>query len=436
MTIGGHAPFPTVTNHGVPAMTAPKIVALTFNNDSNESTIQSYVSSLGTTAWWGTVLKDYSVGPATGQTIPLTATLASSYTDDPSGTLPNGGTPTMPGFVVSTVQGNASIPKPDDQTIYVFFMPSTTTFELQGQTSCQAVGGYHNSTTSNGTTYVYAVIPECASATFGDRTFASEIDLLSFLSSHEISEAATDPTASLTSASFTAGWYNDFVDDPVDDYAWNLVSDGEVADFCVDQFGIESHNDETTDGNTVLQRIWSTSAAAAGKNPCLPVPSGEVYFNAAPAEGTDLVIVPDVNQAATVEVDAFSDSAMSWKVLALDGSLAQGMAAELTMSFQGGAPEAQAGLSIGSIPGIGVNQGSKVTLSVTLLASLSTTNPFAPGFLISHDGPSLAGATSDHYWPLAVTTEAIAQQFGLTSQSHVILHRQSRPAWPALLRVK
>ena len=145
-----HAAFPTITNHGVPAMSAPKIVAITFNNDANASTINSYVTSLGTTTWWKTVLKDYAVGPATAQSVAVSASLEASYSDDPSGMLPDGGTPTMPGFVVSTVTGNANIPPPDASTIYVLHAPPHDVPDFKGRRRVRRWAGYHNSTSAGG----------------------------------------------------------------------------------------------------------------------------------------------------------------------------------------------------------------------------------------------------------------------------------------------
>ncbi|HEY2511248.1 MAG TPA: hypothetical protein VGI39_10340 [Polyangiaceae bacterium] len=413
---GAHPSFPTITAHGVSTISAPKVVAVTFNGDTNASAVGSFVSSFGTTPWWQAVTKDYSIGAATGSSVAVTATLASGYSDDPSGTLADGGTPTFPGFVASTVTTAPGMPAPDASTIYVFYMPATSPITLQGHTTCTETGGYHSSTTSGGKTIVYAVIPECANATLGSRKFNSETDFLTFASSHEIIEAASDPSASFSAAgALTAGYYNDFIDTPVDDYAWNVLSDGEVADFCVDQFAFTSYSDTAAAGSNVVQRSWSISAATAGKNPCVPVPSGEVYFNAGPAEGSDIFIIPAANMATDLTIQAFSDGPTSaWSVVALDGAVAQGQAAQLTMSFAGGSMESEPGLKLAALPAASVNNGTSVKLSITLTAALdANTNPVAPGILISHDGASLVGAKTDHYWPFLVTTQAIAKQIGL-----------------------
>ncbi len=407
-------------------LSAPKIVAVTFNGDANASAVGSFVSSVGSSSWWSTVTKDYSVGAATGQSVAVTATLESQYTDTAGGgALADGGAPTMPAFVASTVTTAAGMPAPDANTIYVFYLPSTTTVSLDGEVTCQAAGGYHNATTSGSTRILYAVIPECANATLVDRVFANETDFLTFASSHEILEAATDPTISVTqsgnSVSMTAGWYNDYLDDLTDDFAWNVASDGEVADFCVDQFSFQNpYNDESTAGSNTVQRIWSVAAAKAGTNPCLPIPTGEVYFNASPAQGQDFVIVSGTGTATTLPVNAFSDAAKTWTVVALDEAVAQGQSPALTFSFQGGTTETEPFTTPLTLEADSVSNGTTAQLSVTLNATLSDSNPYAAAFLISHDGTNLATAQNNHYWPFIVTTQALAQSHPRFQARHLV----------------
>src|SRR5208282_5681959 len=87
--------------------------------------------------------------------------------------------------------------------------------------------------------------------------------------SHEFIETATD--GSNQSFSFYLN-----LNDPAT-WGWDDVLGGEVADLCVDQFGLGQ--DETTENGFTVQRIWSVTNASAGMDPCVPVPAGEVYFN-------------------------------------------------------------------------------------------------------------------------------------------------------------
>ena len=426
-TEASHAPFPTIANFGIPVIATPKIVAITFNNDANAAGIGSFVSSVGTSSWWDAVTKDYGVGAGTGTSVNVTTTLAANYTDDTAG----GASYTWPAFVASTITTAANnIPAPDANTIYAFFLPSTTTVTLSsnGQTEgtlCTGVGGYHLSTMSGSTPIIYAVVGECKGAALGDRTFASELDLLTFSSSHEILEAATDPQLTNTAA----GYYNAYVSGDQDDVAWNMAGDGEIADFCVDQFGFTTPDDEATAGSNVVERIWSISAAKAGTNPCLPVPSGEIYFNAAPVEGSDAQIVTQ-NTPVTFEVDAFSDAPKSWTLLAVDSDLLQAGTASVTASFAGGSTETISN-QIPPLPSIAATNGLKAQLTLTLTAALSATKPFALVFLISHDGTNLLTAANDHYWPIVVTTSAEASSIGLMRKTGTNGFAQLPPEWRA-----
>ncbi len=382
--------------------------------------------------------KDYGVGAATGTSVAVTATLQPSttpYTDDPQ---PQAGTTlTWPALVVSTITNAANnVPAPDANTLYAFFLPASSAVAISSGgalagTTCQGVGGYHNSTTANGTTYHYAVVGECANASLEGRApvrSSRSSSSLTFSGSHEIIETATDPAIS----SAGAGFYNDYPEDGKDDAAWNLASDGEVADFPTASIssGSRARTTPRSKGAYTVQRIWSTSAASAGRNPCIPVPSGEIYFNAAPAEGSDVLIVTP-NTATTIEVDAFSDAAKSWQLIALDGAVAQGQAQELTMSFVGGTTETLSS-SIAPVAAIPVSNGTKVQLSVNLTGTLSASKPFAVGFLISHDGASLLNASNDHYWPFVVTTAQYANTPGLGLHPQVGWHpprRDRARAW-------
>jgi hypothetical protein len=73
----------------------------------------------------------------------------------------------------------------------------------------------------------------------------------------------------------------------------------------------------TTQGSFTVQRTWSNNSAAANLNPCVPIPSGEVYFGAAPRSAK--VVLPSIGSTATVTVDAFSTAPYpAWTLSAVD----------------------------------------------------------------------------------------------------------------------
>src|ERR1700722_7467484 len=129
-------------------------------------------------------------------------------------------------------------------------------------------------------------------------------------SAHELIEAATDPISTDT----TAGYYLN-LDDP-NTWGWNDIEGGEVADMCVDLYGIGQDEANDTIGGTsfTVQRIWSNAQAAAGGDPCNPIVSAKPYFNASPAQE---VFILNVGGSVTFEAHAFSTGPTSnWTLMA------------------------------------------------------------------------------------------------------------------------
>jgi hypothetical protein len=101
---------------------------------------------------------------------------------------------------------SGALPAPDANTVYFVFTPSGITVTLQGSSSCQQFCGYHDDI--NGQIF-YAVqpYPDCS----GCSTGGADIDAITEIASHELSEAITDPIPG-------QGWYDD--------------SNGEIGDIC------------------------------------------------------------------------------------------------------------------------------------------------------------------------------------------------------------
>jgi hypothetical protein len=111
-------------------------------------------------------------------------------------------------------------------TIYFVFLPSGVTVGLGGSSSCQNFCGYHDAI--KGDIY-YAVMPypSCKGCQGG----LSTLHALTATSSHEFSEAITDPVPG-------QGWYDD--------------NNGEIGDICAWQF---KHL-----GKYTVQLEWSNKA--------------------------------------------------------------------------------------------------------------------------------------------------------------------------------
>jgi hypothetical protein len=303
---------------------APKVVTVTFAGDALKARLEAFGDVITTTPWWDAVSEGYCAGTrcvghgTAGGHVVLTSG-AASYTDS------QGGAPSTFQDMIQARVTDGSLPAPASETLYVFYLPSTTSVTMPGanggtDASCQQFGGYHGAATltprGGGTPVLvpYAVIPRC-DASERSATIAA---------SHELIEAATDPDASQGALS-AVGYYM------MNDQVWTAVygGAGEVADLCVDViFGKELSVQES--GFTV-QRSWSNKAAKAGHNPCVPVPTGEVYFQAAPPSTT--MIVP-VGKTVTVNVDPFSDAKMAdWSISTIDFAASQGQKSSLTLAL-------------------------------------------------------------------------------------------------------
>jgi hypothetical protein len=395
-----------VTYQGGTLITAPKVVTVTFGMDPLATQLDAFGASLASSSYWDAIRAGYcgngntciGDGPM-GTSVALMTPPAANYTDSTYGAAS-----TMIPFVQGLITGNI-VPAPDANTIYVLYFPATTTITLDGTTSCQGFVGYHNSLMMNGQEVFFAVVPECPPP-----AMTPPITLLqntTLTASHEVMETASDGS----SASF--GFYLD-MGKPAS-WGWYDVQGGEIGDLCVDNFYLGL--DEVQEGAFTVQRIWSMTNAAAGKNPCVPIPAGEVYFNAFP---TVSVVVVDVGKSKTIEVAALADGPMApWTVLAQDWT--DPVKQYVSFSIAGGT-DTDAG------PEIQMKSGDTVKLTVTLLADPGNTpGGEADAVLVSANGPPNT-ATAAHFWPFVVLTTAEAQDAGVTMMKRVKRGRPAR-AW-------
>jgi hypothetical protein len=286
------AAMPLVTDLGGPKLTAPRIVTVSFSNDdpSLVASLDAFDDAITTTSWWSAVASEYGVGPGGGGghvVLPMPAD--SAYTDSI-----RGGDSTVRQLVQSMV-ASGGVPAPDDQTLYVLYFPAGTIVRLDGTSACAPPGttGWHDVVTvapADGGAPVaaaYAVLPRCG----------SDLGSMTYAASHEIVEAATDPSPENAPAL------------QMTDPAW-LTFGPEVADVCI---ALET-NLSATDSGYLVQRSWSNASARAGHDPCVPRPAGAVYFNMAPAQGTEELVLA-VGESVTFALYAVSDGdAGPWTV--------------------------------------------------------------------------------------------------------------------------
>ena len=392
-------PFPHVVAGTGPLITAPDVVTVTFPGDTLASQLTSFGASATNSCYWDVVRANYCIGSAcvgdgVGTPAPQTTAPGASYTDSAVG-----GASTLQTYLQGLITAG-SLPTPTANTLYALYFPSTTTITLDGAASCTDFYGYHNGFMMGSTLVAFAVIPECTPPQ-GLTLLQNTTDT----ASHEAIEAATDTGD---------GFYLDVQNDPKT-WGWNDIQGGEVADFCVDPFGLGL--DEWTENGFTVQRIWSLTQAAAGKNPCVPIPAGEVYFN---TYTSDQVLVMDVGTSKTITVTAAADGTMpAWTVLPQDWTDPTGQTSYLSFSIAGGT-NTDAGSQIQ------MTSGQTINLTVTLTADpTSSANGEADGVLVSANGTSAATVTAAHFWPFIVLTTATAQDAGVTMQRHPRVRKNS-----------
>jgi hypothetical protein len=259
---------PQILSFGGPIMKAPRLVPVFFADDDSQivSSVEEFVEQVGHTSFWTAATSEYGVGPAVAE-----PAIHLSASDNPPLAIDD--TAIMAWLGGKLDGDDPSFGVPDAETVYVLFYPAGVSVTLEGETSCVGFAGYHGDFQLGapyaGQSVAYAVIPRCA-------TFRGMhgLDVVTDVASHELIEAVTDPFARSNPAYLEVD----------DGHAyWNFFGTGtEVCDMCVQ---VDDANLEFAGLPFMVQRCWSNAAEAAGHDPCVPVPPGEVYFNSVPTLG-------------------------------------------------------------------------------------------------------------------------------------------------------
>jgi hypothetical protein len=401
-----HARFPQVIYQGGPILTAPQIVTVTFPGDPMTSELQSFGETVEASSWWSTVTHGYCQGPegacigqgSAPQNVVFGTAPASSYSDSQTG-----GSSTLQQWISDGLSSGA-LPSPESgsvsNTLYVLYFPATTTIELNDLKSCVDFDGYHSAFTVGSQVVPYAVVPECSGPMAGNTPPITTLQNTTITASHEILEATTDPVEPSQGG---LAWYLSLID--VENRGWtDIQGGGELADLCIDPFLLDQ--DETAEGSFTVQRIWSNTHAAQGLDPCNPIPTTEVYFNAAPNQS---YFVLDVGSSITFDVNAFSTGKRSdWTLTVQDWSDLASTSSPTYLDFT-----VAGAVDHGMGPEIQVNNGTTVSVTMTLKmdpGSLPTNE--ADGSIITFSGSS-SSPTAAHFWPFVVLSPADALDAGL-----------------------
>jgi hypothetical protein len=361
-----------VTPQGGPTLVNSQLVTVTFQGDPLAQALNDFSDAMPGSTWWTQVSQDYGVGTLTSAAhVTIMQAAAGSYSDSTIGAAS-----TITQMIQQQVT-DGLLPPPTPQTIYLEYLPPNTMVSLDGQSSCVNGGfaGYHKSTSvtpKGGGAAVdasYAIIVRCNPPV--PQLMMTEQAYMTISGSHELIEAATD--AKPISQGFA--WI-------MNDLGWGIFGP-EVADLCADVLG--TGQDQWNEGNFTFQRSWSNSSAAAGKDPCVPIPQGAVYFNAAPQMS---VVTLGVGGSQTVELDAFSTADMAaWQLKALDVGAATASTAS-TLSLTVDKPT--------------VKNGDAAHLTIKLNAAIPAYPGNFPAKTTVVYVVSLVDLTNAHFWPIVV----------------------------------
>ncbi len=199
----------------------------TAERAANDKAAKSIVSGPYTDLW-----KEYGSGPGkfTGSTIMSDKKLGRSIHDS---YFKDG----IPDLVK-----NLSIPKPDGETVYTFFLPPGAILFAPSDdaNSLNGLGGYHSSVDVGSKRAYYAAIVY-SKGTNGIEFTGKPLDNISIAASHEWTEAVTDPDVN----NGKLGWYDDLY--------------GEVADIPI-TMGMPIKEVYEKVGSYSVQKEWSNKS--------------------------------------------------------------------------------------------------------------------------------------------------------------------------------
>jgi hypothetical protein len=340
-----HLAFPQIPDLGGPVLSPMTLVTIVASNDSLAAQLQPFGDALVASSWWQAIGADYGVG-AGASSVHVTGPAITSDQNQAS--------------LVAYIQGtiaDAGSPPPNGNTMYLVYLPDGV--NLSDQPKC----AYHHpfpdpaSTVGDG----WGAVARCAAVSQGE----TPIDEATRLASHEVAEAATDPTirtyslggpgASPWTGSIWQAWY---------------TGDIETADLCIGTRFI----DTTSTATYEYQRSWSNSAAAAGGDPCVPG-LGQPYYSASPSQEWYAIAA---GQTVSIPVTGWSTSAtQDWLVEPYLANASPRFAGLKTdPPGAGGGLSVTGGLGVATkapcYPRVGINNGVQATVQVTAPAAVQS----------------------------------------------------------------
>jgi len=281
-----HEPFPQVPDQGGPKLASAAVVTVTFAGDTRRGAFEQYAQWIVGSTWLASVGADYGVGAGT-------VAGAVQVTESAPATETSGDIET---FLATHIQ-DGTIPRPAGglgDALYLVYLPSTTTMtatfvDAITAVSCKDWEAYHGEAHALGLDFSYAVMADC-----GSIPGLTEDETVEFSASHELIEAATDALP-ITHPAYQLRA------DPTDPWYGYFRFEVEVGDLCEAAVLVD------TESGHVAQRIWSNTAAAEGRDPCVPVDPTIPYFNTSATPDAVQHVAPGAS--TTLQLRGWSSSA-------------------------------------------------------------------------------------------------------------------------------
>jgi hypothetical protein len=264
-----HPGQPVVPNNGGPVLVHPSLVTITWKGDPLKDGLNAFDQWLTKSAYWTQSMAEYGV---------LDGEQAASF-EVPDPAPPKIDDAGLQALLAGWI-AQGLVPPPTPDRLYDLYLPDgTTVTEDQGKyAGCIDFQAYHSTTVpKSGPNSVYTVIPRCHQQGFSD------LDYITWGSSHEVAEASSDPGYPITT------WV--VLDSDVTD-----PFGGEIGDFC-DGYPL------TIEGHLVTA-LYSSKAAAAGERACVPAPAGPMFGAFADPATIDAPAGDTVKTTITIFSDA------------------------------------------------------------------------------------------------------------------------------------
>jgi hypothetical protein len=362
--------LPTLRKLPGPVLREPRVQPIYFPGFQYATDIDTFFQRLAASTYWPAVMAEYGVGAMTA--LPGYATnvaVPATVVDADLLNLMN----------QALNEASATLGAPRQDTIYAFFLGPDSTLTLQGQTFCGdgAPSADHDDliVTETQTHAVVAFFPSCP--TSSTSSTLTGVDVLTPSISREIAEAATDPFVRSNPA------YG-LIDARYELWAV-AMHEAEVGDLCEKE---RPNLITPPDIGHPVQRIWSNKSAQAGTGPCVPIPQGEIYFNAVAAMPT--------------YANYYDRFGMAYSERAMDAGV--GLPVSAQISFQGGpmAPGSIAAVAfeLDDVSSLSVEQPTEVMGAVgqTSAAPVAASDPTKTGLVPLVIRATDATHTAVHYW--------------------------------------